>query len=202
MALWDTLSHFKPKPAPEIALGMVIHHAHLSPVQKEALQLALRWMLRCVPWLISSSLAGPMTSRKSHAHYVPIGNTISHSLLKMDLCCVEKPSSSLHQKGRRSLVLCTNHTKALPKHAVAFLWLCFQTWYQQGHWGSCLAMWNMHEISSPEWCYTTHTNTYTFMSLADMCMGHLHIGWCGLPHPCWILFQGNPGMHSLLCRPK
>ena len=77
----------------------------------------LRWMLRCMPWLISSSLAGPVTSRKSLTHYTPTSNTVSHSLLKMDLCSVEKPSSSLHQKGRRSLVLCTNHTKALPKHS-------------------------------------------------------------------------------------
>ena len=75
----------------------------------------LRWMLRCLPCLISSSLAGLMISRKSHTHYVPTGNTVSHLLLKMDLCFMEKPSSSLRQKGRRSLVPFTNHTKALPK---------------------------------------------------------------------------------------
>ena len=39
MALPDTLSHFKPKPGPEIALDIAIYHAHLSPVWKEALQL-------------------------------------------------------------------------------------------------------------------------------------------------------------------
>ena len=33
------------------------------------------------------------------------------------LCSVEKPSSSLHHKRRRSLVLYTNHTKASPKHS-------------------------------------------------------------------------------------
>ena len=38
-ALPDTLSHFKPKPGPEISLDVAINHAHLSPVQKEALQL-------------------------------------------------------------------------------------------------------------------------------------------------------------------
>ena len=58
-----------------------------------------------------------MTSRKSHTYYVPTGNTMSHSLLKMDLCSMEKPSSSLHQKGRRSLILCINHTKASPKYS-------------------------------------------------------------------------------------
>ena len=41
MALPDTHSHFKPKPGPEIALYIAIHHAHLSPIQKEALQMAL-----------------------------------------------------------------------------------------------------------------------------------------------------------------
>ena len=58
-----------------------------------------------------------MTSRKSHIHYIPTGNTMSPSLLKMDLCSVEKPSSSLHQKGRKYLVLCTHHIKASPKHS-------------------------------------------------------------------------------------
>ena len=40
MALQDALSHFKPKPGPEIALDIAIHHACLSPVQMKALQLA------------------------------------------------------------------------------------------------------------------------------------------------------------------
>ena len=77
----------------------------------------LRWMLRCMPWLTSTPLAGLMISRKFHIHYIPTGNTMSHSLLKMDLCSMEKPSSFLHQKGRWSLVLYTSHTKASPKHS-------------------------------------------------------------------------------------
>ena len=40
MALPDTLSWFKPKPGPEIALDIATHHVHLYPVQKDALQLA------------------------------------------------------------------------------------------------------------------------------------------------------------------
>ena len=40
MALPDTLSHIMPKPGPEIALDIAIHHAILSSVWKEALQLA------------------------------------------------------------------------------------------------------------------------------------------------------------------
>ena len=62
----------------------------------------LRWMLRFMPWLISSSLAGLMISRKSHSHYIPTCNTMNQSLLRMNLFSVEKPSSSLHHKGRRS----------------------------------------------------------------------------------------------------
>ena len=114
MSLPHTLSHFNPKTGPEIALDIAIHHACLSPVWKEALQVAFDMN---VELLISSSLTAPVTSRKSHIHYIPTGNTVNHSLLKMDLCSMEKPSSSLHQKERRSLVLYTNHTKALAKHS-------------------------------------------------------------------------------------
>ena len=39
MALPDTRSCFRPKPGPEIEFDIAIHHASLSPVQKEALQL-------------------------------------------------------------------------------------------------------------------------------------------------------------------
>ena len=40
MALPDTLSCFRPKPGPEVTLDIANHHSHLSPVWKEALQLA------------------------------------------------------------------------------------------------------------------------------------------------------------------
>ena len=117
MAPKDTLSCFKPTPGLKIALDIAIHHAHLCPVQKEALQLAFEMDVEMHTLLILSCLTGPMTSRKLHAQCSPTGNTISDSLLKMDLCSMEKSSSFLHQKGKRSLVLCTNHTKALPKHS-------------------------------------------------------------------------------------
>ena len=113
MALPDTLSHFK--------LNLALRLHWILPSTMPAYPLSerkhsnwlLRWISRCMPQLISSSL----TSRKYHAHYIPTGNTMGHSLLKMDLCSMEKSSSSLHQKGPRSLVLCTNHTKTLPKHS-------------------------------------------------------------------------------------
>ena len=40
MALPNTLSHFSPCPGPDIPLDIAIHHAHLSPDWKEALQQA------------------------------------------------------------------------------------------------------------------------------------------------------------------
>ena len=40
MALLDALSHFSPCPGPKIPLDIAIHHAHLSPDQKEAFQQA------------------------------------------------------------------------------------------------------------------------------------------------------------------
>ena len=42
MALPDTLSYFKPRPGPDIALDIAMHHAYLSPVQKEPLQWAFK----------------------------------------------------------------------------------------------------------------------------------------------------------------
>ena len=41
MVLPNALSHFSPPPGPDIPLDIVIHHAHLSPEQKEAFQQAL-----------------------------------------------------------------------------------------------------------------------------------------------------------------
>ena len=116
IALPDTLSCFKPKPGPEIALDIAIHHACLSSVQKETFQLAFGMdvEMHALAHIIISSWHNNI--KESHTHYIPTGNTVSHSLLKMDLCSMEKPSSSLHQKGRRSLVPYTNHTKASPKH--------------------------------------------------------------------------------------
>ena len=58
MVLPDTLSCFKSKPGPEIALDITIHHACLSLSKRKPSNWLLRQILRCVPSLISS-LAGP-----------------------------------------------------------------------------------------------------------------------------------------------
>ena len=91
-------------------------NATCPPSKRKPSNWLLRQMLICMSWLISSSLADPITSRRSYIHCVPTGNTVNHLLFKMDLCSVEKTSSSLNQKGRRSLVHCICHTKASPKH--------------------------------------------------------------------------------------
>ena len=109
MVLPDTLPCFNPK------LALILHWILPSTMlacplsQRKPSNWVWRWMLRCVPWLTSSSLAGLITSRKSHIHCIPTGNTVNHPLLKMDSCSMENPSSSLHQKGRQSLVHCTSH---------------------------------------------------------------------------------------------
>ena len=115
MVLPDTLSLFKPQPGPEIALDTTIHHACLSPVRKETFNLTFEIDVEMCS--LTSCQAGLMTSRKSHVHYVLTGNTVNHSLLKIDSCSMEKPSSYLQQKGRRSFIHCTSHTKASPKHS-------------------------------------------------------------------------------------
>ena len=110
MVLLDTPSCFKPKLGPEITLDIAIHHACLSPVWKEALQLAFEVDVETCA-LDNIIISGwPSDTHLLHPYW-------QHSLLKMDLCSVEKPSSSLHQKGRRSLVHCTSHTEASPKHS-------------------------------------------------------------------------------------
>ena len=117
MALPDTISHFKPKPGPEIAMDIAIHHVHLSPVWKKTLQLALEMDVEMLA-LADIIISGWSDNMKEvPTHYIPTGNTVNYSLLKMDLCSMEKPLPFLHQKGIMSLVLCTSHTKALPKHS-------------------------------------------------------------------------------------
>ena len=99
----------------------------------------LRWVLRCMPWLISSPLAGPMISRKLHIHYVPTGNTVNHSLLRWTCVSWRSPYHPSIRKGEGpwySAPITLRHYQ----NTVGCLWLCFLAWYQQGHYISCLAM--------------------------------------------------------------
>ena len=117
MALPDTLSCFKPKPGLEIALDIAINHACLSPVQKDTLQLAFEIDVEMHAladiiisgWLIHTKEV-PCPLQPFWQHHVSL--TVEDGLVFHG-----EASSSLHQKGRRSLVLCTNHIKALPKHS-------------------------------------------------------------------------------------
>ena len=190
MVLPDTLSCFKPKPSTEIALDIAIHHACLVPCLKGSPPTGFwdgcwdacpGWYHHL--WLANDIKEVPHPLHPYWQHYESL--TVEDVLLFcMDEALIIPPSE-------REKVLGTLHQshQGITKTQVTCPWLCLLAWYQQGHWGSCLAMWNMHEISGPECCCTTHTNTYTFTSLADMCIRHFHIGWCGLPHPCWFLFQ-------------
>ena len=117
MALQDTLSHFKPKPGPEIALDITIYHASLSPVWKESLQLAFKMDVE-MHALADIIISGWSNDIKEVPHPLhPYWQHCESLTVEDRLVFFGEASSSLHQKWRRSLVLCTNHTKALPKHS-------------------------------------------------------------------------------------
>ena len=76
----------------------------------------LLWaILRCMFLLTCWSLVGLMTSRQFLTHYANTGNIMRPSPLKMALSYVEKPSSSLHQKGRGYYNNSTSSIKEPPK---------------------------------------------------------------------------------------
>ena len=82
---------------------------------------------RCMPPLTWSSLVGLMPSRQSLAHYTCTGNIRRPSLWKTALSYVEKPSSSLHLKGRGYYSNSTSSTNDSLKHSwllmdVSFGW--------------------------------------------------------------------------------
>ena len=210
MVLPDTLLHLKPKCGWEIALDIAIHLAHLSPVQKEALQLAFETDVEMCA-LADIIISGWPDDIKEVLHPLhPYWKTVNHILLMETLwitycwrwTCVPwrspyHPSNGNGEGPWYSAPVSSRHHQ----NTVTCPWLPLLAWHQQSHWGSCLVMQDRHEISGPECCCTTHTNTYTFTSLTDRCIRHFHIGWCGLPHPCWFLFQGNLGMQPP-CKPK
>ena len=70
---------------------------------------------RCVLLPTWSSLVGLMTSRQSLTHYTHTGNIGRPSPLKMALSYMEKPSSSLCQKGRGYYSNSTSSIKEPPK---------------------------------------------------------------------------------------
>ena len=70
------------------------------------------WVIQgCMPLLTSSSLLGPLTSRRSLTPYIHTGNIMRPSPLKMALSYVGKPSLFLLRKGRKYY---TSSTKGSP----------------------------------------------------------------------------------------
>ena len=200
MSLSDMLSCFKPKPGPEIALDIAIHHAHLSLVWKKALQLAFEMdnemhaladiIISCWPDDIKE-VPCPRCSYWQHHESV----TVENGLVFCGQTLIIPPS-----EGRRSLVLCTNHTKALLKHS------CFPMIVSSGLvstrplkklFGNVKHAWDFRPRML---LHHSHQHLH-FTSLADMCIRHFYIGGHGLAHPWWFLFQGNPSM-QLPSRPK
>ena len=115
MALPDTLSHFSPCPGPDIPLDIAIHHACLSPEQKEAFQQAfMSDPEMCV--LANIIITGWPEDIKVVPHlYTPTGNIMKPSLSKITLSSVEKPSLFLLWKGRDYYTNYTSSIKESPK---------------------------------------------------------------------------------------
>ena len=93
-----------------------------------------------MPWLISSSLAGSPSPTKSLLATLWVTHCWRWT-------CVlwrspHLPSIRMGDSPWYSAPITPRHYQ----NTVAWLWLCLLAWYQQDHWGSCLAMWNMHEI--------------------------------------------------------
>ena len=132
MALPDTLSHSNPNLA--LRLHRILPSTMLvHPLSKRKPSNFLFEMVDEMCALTDIIVSGwPDDIKKSHTNYAPTGNTVNHSLLKMDLCSVEKPSSSCHQKKGEGPWY---SAPIIPRHyqnSVACLWLCPLAWYQQG----------------------------------------------------------------------
>ena len=115
MALPDTLSWFSPCPGPDILLDITIHHACLSPERKETFQQAFVSDPK-MHALTDMIIAGWHDDIKVVLiHYAHTGIIMRPSLLKMALPFLEKPSSSLHQKGKGYYSNSTSSIKEPPK---------------------------------------------------------------------------------------
>ena len=113
MALPDTLSCFKPKPGPEIAFDIAIHHACLYPVQKEALQLAFEMDVE-MHALVDVIISGWPNNIKEVPH--PLCSYWQHcELLTVEDGLVFSGEAFIIPQPEREKVLGTP-TKALPKH--------------------------------------------------------------------------------------
>ena len=115
MALPDTLSWFSPHPGPDIPLDIAINHAHLSPERKKAFQQAFVSNPKMCALTDMIITGWPDNIKAVPSYYAHIGNIERPSPLKMALSYVEKPSSSLHQKGRGYYSNSTSSIKEPPK---------------------------------------------------------------------------------------
>ena len=184
---WSSQIHcwnFKTKPGLEIALDIAIHHAWLSPVQKEALHLAFEAdiEMHAVTDIIISGwpnfikeVPHPLHPYWQHCESLTIedGLVFCGEALIIPPPEREKLLSTMHQSQQgitqmQLLLVSCLFWPGINKAIEEAVWQCemcmrFQT----------------QNAAAP----LTPTPKI-FTSLADMCTGHFYIGWCGLPHPC------------------
>ena len=167
---------------------MYIHHPHLSPVQKEALLLTFEMdveMHTLADIIISGwpddikEVPHPLHPYWHHCESLTVndGLVLCGEALIIPPSEKEKVLVTLHQphQGITKIQLLAHGCVFWPGISKAI-----EEAFQQ-----CEACMRFQALN------TTHINTYTFMSLADLSIRHLHTRWYGLPHPRSI--QGHPG---------
>ena len=194
MALPDTLSCFNPKPGLEIALDIAIQHVHLSPVWKEVLQLAFE-MDAEMHALADIFISGWSDDIKEVPH--PLHPYWQHcESLTVEDGLVFHGEALIIPPSEREKVLGTLHhshqgiTKTqLLTHGCVF-WPGINKAIEEAVW-QCETYIRFQARNAATPLTPTPTPSHPW---SDMCIRHFHIRWYGLPHPCWFLFQGNPGI--------
>ena len=111
MALPNMLSYFSPCPGPNIPVDIAIHHAHLSPEQKEAFQQAFMNdpEMCTLANIIITSWPDDIKA------FPPLTSILATSLMKIALSSMEKPSLFPLWKGREYYINCTSSIKESPE---------------------------------------------------------------------------------------
>ena len=194
MVLSDTLSHFNPHPGPDI--HCTLPFTMLACPREEG--------------SISTSLCEWSQDAHSCQHHHQLARWHKGSSLPLMSilptlwdphhwrwpCPLwRSPHCSSFRKGENTTSMAPvpsrNH-----QSPVTGIWMHLLAWYKWSHWRSCLLVWDLHMVPSPECCSTPHTYTSSILSMADVCNGHLYSGRSWLPHMWQLLLKDDPHLMS------
>ena len=195
MALPDTLSCFSPCPGPDIPLDIAIYHAHLSPQWKAAFQQAFMSdpkMCALANIIITSwpddikAVLHPLHPYWQHHETLTIedGPVLHGEALVVPPSERERVLHQLHQF----------HQGITKSHLLT--WMNLLAWFKESHWKSCLSVWGLQLVPSPECCSTPQTYINPILPMADVCHGHLYPGGSWLPHMSQHLLKDDPHLMS------